>query len=467
MVILLVFGGVIGRLAGQRVHDDFNRELRGAVRTLAGELVFRESVTGERILLHRGPDLDDYAQPNGATVRIFDRAGNIKGASQNATYLGPPVLGLHDQGDLRVATAAVSAGGNEVAGYVQYARSRSDVDSTIERLWLFIAAGVFGGTLLASLAGLAIADRAMRPIAALTAAAREIAATGDPSREIPQPATSDEVAELAKTLDQMLRALDSAQTEREAALDRQREFVADASHELRTPLTSVLANLELLQASLETRAGVGEEGEIVESALRSSRRMGRLVSDLLLLARADSGRSGERRPCDLREIAASAAAEVASVAGNREIAITDDQAMPVEGNADELHRLVLNLLENAVRHTPDDAKVELRLRRAADEEQVILEVADDGPGIPAELREQIFSRFVRGFGPADTVGRPGTGLGLAIVRAVASSHGGDVEALESKSGGALFRVSLPLSEAGAPSATGRPKEPITGPLGSL
>ena len=118
----------------------------------------------------------------------------------------------------------------------------------IGRLWLFIAAGVLGATLLASLAGVAIARRAMRPISSLTATARTIAETGDPSSHMPQPRADDEVGELARTLEQMLRSLDAARAEREAALKRQREFVADASHELRTPLTSILANLELLQA---------------------------------------------------------------------------------------------------------------------------------------------------------------------------------------------------------------------------
>ena len=131
----------------------------------------------------------------------------------------------------------------------------------------------------------------MRPISALTATARQIAATGDPSRHMPDPKVEDEVGELARTLEQMLRSLDAARAEREAAMRKQREFVADASHELRTPLTSILANLELLQASLR-EPGQEDERAMVDSALRSSKRMSRLVADLLLLARADAGRVG-------------------------------------------------------------------------------------------------------------------------------------------------------------------------------
>ena len=113
------------------------------------------------------------------------------------------------------------------------------------------------------------------------------------------PETEDEVAELAQTLDKMLRELDAARGETEQMIQAQRDFVADASHELRTPLTSILANLELLEASFAARDADPDEEEIVAGALGSSRRMRRLVADLLLLARADAGRAGPRRPCDL------------------------------------------------------------------------------------------------------------------------------------------------------------------------
>ena len=118
--------------------------------------------------------------------------------------------------------------------------------------------------------------------------------------------------------------------------------------------------------------------------------------------------------------------------------------------------MVVNLLDNAVRHTPNGSTIELRLE--ADGDRAIVEVADNGPGIPDELREQAFDRFVRGTGPADTAAGGGTGLGLAIVRAVAHSHGGDVEASRSQLGGALITVSLPL---------GKSEQRITPSLGTL
>jgi signal transduction histidine kinase len=327
--------------------------------------------------------------------------------------------------------------------FVQYARSTGSLDSTISKLWLFLGLGVLGGTVLAALAGIAIAGRAMRPIAALTATAREIATTRDPSKRMPQPENDDEVGELAVTLEQMLRQLDAARSETEQMTQSQREFVADASHELRTPLTSILANLELLQERLDELERSGEEGEMVASALRSSRRMSRLVSDLLLLARADAGRASYRRECDLSEVAAAAVSEVRPVANGRRLTINEDGPVPVDGNPDELHRLALNLLDNGLRHTPEGTEIRVSVERRNGD--AVLEVSDDGPGLPVGMEDQVFSRFVRGNGPADLAPSTGTGLGLAIVKAVATSHGGDVDAGVSPSGGARFTVRLPAS----------------------
>jgi two-component system, OmpR family, sensor kinase len=346
---------------------------------------------------------------------------------------------VREVGRLMVATEPIDSS-EPVPTFVQYARPDQDLNATVARLWLFLGAGVIGGTLLALLAGLAVANRAMRPIASLTALAREITSTRDPSKRIPVPAADDEVGELARTMEGMLAALDEARSEREQALSSQREFVADASHELRTPLTSVQANLELLQAD---NAGSAEYAQAVDSALSSTKRMSRLVSDLLLLARADAGRRAARTELDLRAVAAEALEEVVPLAGTRRIESDLEDELPLQGNPDELHRLVLNLLENAISHTPESSHVELRARRQ--EGEAILEVSDDGPGIAVGMEEQIFERFVRGEGPADVSGGGGSGLGLAIVRAVAESHGGSVSAGHAASGGAMFTVRLPLS----------------------
>jgi len=451
LAILVVFGGAIGQIATQRIRDDFNNEVRSAVQILASEFeVLYPPVVVEPEAI-AGPQLNEFVLPNDASARVFDASGTLLQKNEGADFMGAPNPGLAEFKGMLVATATLNNASEETTGYVQYGRSTGRVDSTINRVWLLIVGGILGGTLLATLAGVAIAGRAMRPIAQLTATAREIAATRDPSMRMPEPEVDDEVGELALTLEEMLRSLDAARAEREAVMQTQREFVADASHELRTPLTSILANLELLQASLEQNAH-SEDSEMVDSALRSSRRMTRLVADLLLLARADAGRLDQHRRCDLAEVAGDAAAEAAPLMGDRRLEIDNERSLGVEGSPDELHRMVLNLLDNAAHHTPAGATIELRLREEGD--SAIVEVGDDGPGIPIGMREQIFDRFIRGEGPSDTASGTGTGLGLAIVSAVARSHNGSVEAGESRLGGALFTARIPMAERDpAPSET--------------
>ena len=177
---------------------------------------------------------------------------------------------------------------------MQYARRLSDVKATVARVRVFLGLGVLGGAVLALLAGLATARRAMAPIARADRDGALDRAHARPVADLPKPEADDEVAELADTLEEMLRSLDAARGETESALSRQREFVADASHELRTPLTAVLANLELLEEEL-----AGEQRDTATAALRSTRRMRRLVADLLLLARADAGREVPHGPVDL------------------------------------------------------------------------------------------------------------------------------------------------------------------------
>ena len=197
LAILVLFGVIVGNLAAQRIRDDFNREMKGAVTTLASQVQIVDTITNTLIV--REPDLGDFVSPNDASVRIYDSQRRELDASPNAAELGPPIPGIRDIGEMRVVTVALrSRQTGRIAGYVQYGRDEQHIDSTVGRLWLLIAAGVLGATLLASLAGVAIARRAMRPIASLTATARTIADTGDPSSHMPQPRVDDEVGELAQ-----------------------------------------------------------------------------------------------------------------------------------------------------------------------------------------------------------------------------------------------------------------------------
>jgi len=446
MVILVVFAIVIGRLAQDRIRDDFEEDLQNAAGQIATEIEVATATGGT--LRISGPDLEKMAMADAAVVRILTADGEVLIAAPGNAELGDPSQSVRSVGDLSVAAAPVIT--NSIGApqrFVQYARDDEEIDATTERLWLFLGAGVLAGAALAALAGFVVASRAMRPISDLTATAREIASTRDPSRRMPQPDTGDEVAELAGTLEEMLEGLDAAQAEREQMMQAQRDFVADASHELRTPLTSILANLELLEGSLareaERAAQSDDDAATVSSALRSSRRMSRLVSDLLLLARADAGRAAPRRECDLAQLARNAVDEVRPIAGDREIDFDADMPVAVNGNPDELHRMVSNLLDNAVRHTPDGSRIAVQVGR--DDGRARLVVADDGPGLPDGQEEHVFERFARGSGPADRAADGGTGLGLAIVRAVARGHGGEVTAGRAEDGGARFEIFLPAA----------------------
>ena len=295
-------------------------------------------------------EIQEFASADDVAIRVLYTNGDVRRADRQARRPSDrPEPGLRDISDYRVASRVIYRPvEDDPIAYVQYAKSKDSLTATIARLRVFLGLGVLGGGALALLAGLAVARRAIEPIAGLTATARRVAKTRDPEVDLPRLRADDEIADLSRTLDDMLGELAEAHTETEGALARQRQFVADASHELRTPLTSILANLELLEAALE-----GEDREIAGSALRSSQRMRRLVADLLLLARADAGRQAPREPVDMATVVREAAGEVATLAERHDLEVdVGDEPVVVEGSADDLHRLVLNLIQNALVHTP-------------------------------------------------------------------------------------------------------------------
>jgi signal transduction histidine kinase len=462
-VILACFAAIVGVLTSRQVRTQFDDSQGSAISRLqeglSSQLIYRGLYLNQDDFTL---SLSDFAGGDRAQIRIFDDSdGSLlatqDGIAQAGAKLPAPAglfaaapsqtSGYFVQSGYRVAARQLTV---KPSGTVTllYALPLSNVDHTLARVEAFLLLGVLGGTVLAMLAGLFVSQRAMRPIVELTDAAREIERTRDPSREVPHPEAEDEIAELARTLSSMLAALDAARSDTQAMLDRQREFVADASHELRTPLTSVLANLDLLTEELG-----GEQAETAEAALRSTRRMRRLVGDLLLLARADARRGQRHRPTDLGEVLIEAAAELGPMAERHGLLIDSEPAV-VQGVRDELHRLVLNLLENAVRHTPPGTRVEAST--AARDAEAVLIVQDSGPGIPEELRHRVFERFVRGGRDSGK----GSGLGLAIVRSVAESHRGTVELETPENGiGTRFVIRIPLATPGpAPDTVAEPSQ---------
>ncbi len=445
-VILVAFGAIVGQLAANQLRENYVADTVSKAQELIAEL--------------RQSDATITPGYAGASPTVYGILGSTNGVAElilanrqvyrlkNTPSLGPFSFnsGVTTYDGMQVATVAFfdprqTAG---PVGWIRYGRSIDRLDASINRIWLSIVAGVLGATLLAALAGVVLSRRAMRPISTLISTAGEIARTRDPEVNLAEPEGEDEVAELTRTFSDMLHELSLSRSEEERLLLRQREFVADASHELRTPLTSVLANLELLEESL-AREGRAGDVESIESALRSSRRMRRLVTDLQILARIDARQNAVFVPCDLSRIAADAVAELRPLSDRHELVLDADSPVPVNGVVDDLHRVVINLIDNAISHIHDGATITVSTRSDPDTGVATLTVSDDGPGIPPEMRDQIFERFVRNAGPGDRSGRKGTGLGLAIVRAISEGHGGSATVGESPTGGAEFTIALPLT----------------------
>ena len=442
-VILASFAALVGVLTDRQLRGQFNDEVRSNSDQLRNDIRLKWIGTSGLLACNQTVSLRDYASAEHVQIRIFNQAGlllctqdkvrikRVKSLPATPTFPLPAHEGVFREQGYQVLASQLSVQQSPV--WLLYARPLSDVDRTIARVQVILLLGVVGGTVLALLGGLATAARAMRPIAQLTEAAREIERTRDPRLRLPVPEADDEVAELTRTVEGMLVSLDAARGETHAALERQREFVADASHELRTPLTSALANLELLAEELD-----GDQADTAQAALRSARRMRRLVGDLLLLARADARRSGPRGPTDLADVLLEAASELGPMAEDHELSIEARTAV-VPGVRDDLHRLTLNLIENAAQHTPPGTHI--RAATGVRDGMAVLTVEDDGPGVPPELGTRVFERFVRG-----APGTRGSGLGLAIVQAVAESHGGTVALEQPRTGsGARFVISIPRS----------------------
>jgi len=264
------------------------------------------------------------------------------------------------------------------------------------------------------------ADRALRPVGNIRADAESISAH-KPGSTIDVPNTGDEIEALAVTVNEMLGRLAGGDA-------RQREFVGDASHELKSPL----ANLRI---DIETNTAIDEESK--SRHLRQIDRLAAIVDDLLALARHDEHQPVRDDPVDLDDAVFDA---LAAAAPGHRARIDIDGVTPtrVKGDANQLRRLVRNLIDNATRHAEDEVAIMLR----AVDGRAILHVDDDGPGVPREARDHIFERFAR----VDSArGREdgGTGLGLAIVHRVTERHGGTVSVGESPLGGARFTVELP------------------------
>jgi two-component system sensor histidine kinase MprB len=289
------------------------------------------------------------------------------------------------------------------------------------RFWILLVGGA--GIALAAALAAAVATAALRPVRRLTAAAENVAATGSLSERVDVSGTDDELGRLATRFNEMLAAL-------EDSVGAQRRLVADASHELRTPLTAARTNVELLR---EGKLSEEEARRAVEEASAELTALSKLVADLVELAR------GVERQLRIEEVqlddlvAGIVERTQARAPGVR--FVTALSPTIVKADPVLLERAVSNLLDNAVKYSPEGAPVEVTVRGG----EVI--VSDHGPGIAAEDLPRVFDRFYRA---AAARSKPGSGLGLAIVREAAEAHGGTASA-ESTAGGARFRLALPTT----------------------
>jgi two-component system OmpR family sensor kinase len=265
-------------------------------------------------------------------------------------------------------------------------------------------------------------------------------AAGDLTRRVEPADDRTEVGRLGLALNAMLTQIESAFEERRASEDRLRRFVADASHELRTPLTSIRGYAELF------RRGAADRPEDLSKAMgrieAEAARMGILVEDLLLLARVDESRPLERERLDLAALAAEAVDDARIAAPERRVELAAVADVAVIGDRVRLRQVLDNLLDNVRAHTP--AEVRTAVRVSAEDDEAVLGVEDDGPGLDVDDVDRVFERFYR-TDASRARSSGGSGLGLSIVAAVVAAHGGTVSADRSPLGGARFRVRLPLA----------------------
>ncbi len=393
--------------------------------------------------------LVEVVSANGKTSMAGGPQGTADGPQLSAAQLsdtGTPftVPATDAAGDSwRVLVQPLTGGSHLVIAY-----SLGDLDSTVARLE--VADALAGGIALVLLAGigLPLVRASLAPLKRIESTAAAIAG-GDLSRRIDHPAGNTEVGRLAEALDVMLASIEAAYLARadgearaRGSEEQMRRFIADASHELRTPLTTVrgLAEYGLQQAESADR---DELLRLMRLIARDADRMGRLVDDLLLLARFDAGRPLDRRPLDLASIAAEAVQRARILATGRPITLEAAEPVIVDGDAERLRQVIDNLIGNAIQHTPPRSPVIVTVTSEAG--SGLLTVADRGPGMTPEQALRVFERFYRTDG-ARTRASGGAGLGLAIAASLAAAHGGELTVETQPGCGAAFHLRVPRAE---------------------
>lgn len=337
--------------------------------------------------------------------------------------------------------------GGETVGVLQVGTSLDNIDRALQQLLTILGLGGIIAIILSAGLGFLLADRAMTPIDRITQTALEITRTEDLSRRIQQIGPQDEVGRLATTFNEMLDRI-------ERLFRTQKRFIGDVSHELRTPLTVIRGNIDILRrVNTTTRqpVTVGPDGgdshqQVLDESLvaieQETDRMARLINDLLLLAQADAGVQLHQEPVEIDSLLVDVCQQGQAISDSVEIQLAVQDRGVVAGDSDRLRRLLLNLVDNAIKYTPEGGQVTLGLDR--EDGWVRIDITDTGVGIPPEDLPHIFDRFYR-VDKARTRQRGGTGLGLSIARWIADVHGGHIDVESQVGEGTTFTVWLPAA----------------------
>jgi len=392
-------------------------------------------------------------RPLGRFIQILDESGRVgdrstnlrdvqipisvqtlKAASKGAiTFETVRVMGKYP---LRVVTIPISENG-KMAGIVQVGSSLEGVEDALHQLLLILLIAVPAALLVASAGGLFLANKALRPVDAITQIARRIG-SGDLSQRIRIKRANDELGRLASTFNEMIAKL-------EKSFRQVKRFTADASHELKTPLTILRGEVEV---GLKKKRGLKEYQRILASNLEEISRMSRIVEDLLTLSRADMGElTMEREEIELSTLAREVWEDLQMMAKKKRVQLKfmDDGFTRVEGDPLFLRQLILNITENGLKYTPAGGEVALKVKGDRDQGVVRLFVSDTGVGIPQKDLKRVFDRFFR-VDTARSRETGGTGLGLSICQWIAHAHEGQI-AVESTVGkGSTFTVTLPMKD---------------------
>jgi two-component system OmpR family sensor kinase len=436
LIVLCLFGANVlwqQRRIGTRRVD---RELEALTATLTN--VMQDELNEQDELSTAAVESITTVTAPGRALAILD----VQGRTLGARWSG---LELHDPWPAGNAGPDVRTVGTPAGAWRVHARSHAFGDRTLVLLVASPMADVLREQhevqeamlvgipivmLLAAVGGLWLASIGLRPITDMARRAARIAPTG--LEDLGQIDRSDELGQLADAFNGLVARI-------RATLQTQRQFMADASHELRTPVSVVRATADVMLS--RDHRDEAEYREAMAIVGGQARRLGRLVEDMLVLARADAG-GYPLRPVDLYldEVVADCRRAVDVLAIERGVTIRSDGAaeIPFRGDEDLLRRLVLNVLQNAVQHTPAGGSVGVDVKQ--EREAVRIRVTDEGGGIPAGDQQRIFDRFVQ----LDAARRgQGTGLGLPIARWIAEAHSGTLELEQSGAGGSTFCISFP------------------------